>query len=251
MITKHYPAKYLFRASAAVLCIGMSGAFAGSSGTFTRYDETGNPKAPAAIGRLFTNAGTCSASVISPNNIIATAAHCCFNRSTNAYIGRWVFRAAGLDFPWTDVAILPRWITAGDHQSDLCLIKLGNNVRTSRPVTYHVGWLGRVSNADYVMNVHAVGFSSGFDGSGTTMEVCTAESFASLCGEPNTLNMGCSMTFGLSGAPWIWKYRRGNYITSVVSGYTSAACTGPAGSTFNGPRFNDANIGRLCMDIGC
>ena len=45
----------------------------------------------AAIGRLFTNAGTCSASVISGNNIIVTAAHCCWNRSNNTWIGGWSF----------------------------------------------------------------------------------------------------------------------------------------------------------------
>jgi hypothetical protein len=31
----------------------------------------------AAIGKLFTSSGTCSASVVSDKNIIVTAAHCC------------------------------------------------------------------------------------------------------------------------------------------------------------------------------
>ena len=33
----------------------------------------------AAIGKLFTSGGTCSASVVSGKNIIVTAAHCCWN----------------------------------------------------------------------------------------------------------------------------------------------------------------------------
>ena len=61
---------------------------------FTQYQETGNPQAPTAIGKLFLNGGFCSASVISGNNIIVTAAHCCWDRSKNNWIGGWSFAPA-------------------------------------------------------------------------------------------------------------------------------------------------------------
>lgn len=252
MITKHHPARYLFSASAAVLCIGMSGAFAGTPNIYTQYEEAGNPKAPAAIGKLFTNAGTCSASVVSGTNVIATAAHCCFNRSSNSWIGGWSFKPhnLALTFPWASATVLSRWISTGDRQSDLCLIKLANSPATGQSVTYYTGWLGRVWNASSVLNLHSLGFPGNIGG-GATLQLCTAESFASTCGEPNTLNMGCNMTYGASGGPWIWQYRRGNYVNSVVSGWSGAACTGTFGQTYNGPRFNDTNIVPLCTAIGC
>jgi len=68
---------------------------AGSPDIFTQYCESCpsvNPDAPsAAIGKLFTNEGTCTASVISGNNVIVTAGHCCYNRTSNNWIGGWSF----------------------------------------------------------------------------------------------------------------------------------------------------------------
>src|SRR5215472_1412128 len=61
---------------------------------FTQYQETNNPNAPAAIGKLFLNGGFCSASVISGKNIIVTAAHCCWDRTKNTWIGGWSFAPA-------------------------------------------------------------------------------------------------------------------------------------------------------------
>jgi len=69
----------------------------------------------AAIGKLFTSTGTCSASVISGKNIIVTAAHCCWNRSNNSWIGGWSF-APGYNngnapygvFNWADARVPQR-----------------------------------------------------------------------------------------------------------------------------------------------
>ena len=106
----------------------------------------------AAIGKLFTNSGTCSASVISGNNIIVTAAHCCWNRSNNSWIGGWSFapgynngRAPYGMFNWAGARVPNSWINNGDIPSDVCVIRLQNNA-TGRPVTYYTGWLGRAWN---------------------------------------------------------------------------------------------------------
>ena len=66
--------------------------------------------------------------------------------------------------------------------------------------------------------------------------------------------MGCNMTYGSSGGPWLRVYRphesgANNYVNAVVSGYD--ACTGTFGQSFNGPRFTTDNIVPLCNAQGC
>src|SRR6516165_4192382 len=106
----------------------------------------------APIGKLFTNSGTCSASVISGKSIIVTAAHCCWNRSNNSWIGGWSF-APGYNngkapygvFNWADARVPNSWINNGDIPSDVCLIRLQND-SANHPVTYYTGRLGRAWN---------------------------------------------------------------------------------------------------------
>jgi V8-like Glu-specific endopeptidase len=248
--------------------VGLAAAGLGSAGTpgvYTQYVEPNRPgvagfnaSAPRPIGKLFTNAGTCSASVISPNNIIVTAAHCCWNRSTNAWIGGWSFSVAYHNgdwvprFPWQGVTVLNSWIANGDTPSDICLIRLLPN-STGHTVTWYAGWLGRMWDGGTVLSQHALGYPGNIGG-GNTLQLCTAESFSSAaagCGGSSILNMGCNMTFGASGGPWINRYRSNNYVDAVVHGWQSAACTGAFGTTFNGPRFTSGNIVPLCTAAGC
>lgn len=234
----------------------------GTKDVFTQYCENCsalNPNYPqVAIGKLFTTSGTCSASVVSPNNVIVTAAHCCYNRSAGKWIGGWRFAPAYRDgfapfglFNWASATVLNRWINTGDRQSDVCLIKLANNAQ-GNPVTRFTGWLGRSWNFGTIQVHHAVGYPGNI-GSGNKKELCVSESFSpsSGCGGATVLNTGCSMTFGASGGPWIRSYRNGNWVNSVVSGYDSSSCTGSFGMTFNGPRFTTGNIVTLCNAIGC
>lgn len=225
---------------------------------FTQYQETGNPKTPPAIGKLFSNAGTCSASVISGNNIVVTAAHCCWNRSTKSWIGGWSFAPAydsgnapyGV-FTWSQARVLNSWINNGDVASDVCLIALQNDA-AGRGVSYYAGWLGRSWNYGSDLSMHSLGYPGNIGG-GNTLQLCASESFSpsSGCGGAGVLNAGCSMTYGSSGGPWIRDYRSGNHVNSVVHGYDSTSCTGTFGKTYNGARFTDANIVALCSAQGC
>ena len=225
---------------------------------FTQYQETGNSNTPPAIGRLFSTAGTCSASVISGNNIIVTAAHCCWNRSTKAWIGGWSFAPAydngntpfGV-FNWSQARVLNSWINNGDVASDVCLIALQPDAQ-GRGVTFYTGWLGRAWNFGSEQSMHALGYPGNIGG-GNTLQACASESFSpsATCGGSGVLNTGCSMTFGSSGGPWIFDYRSGNHVNSVVHGFDSSTCTGSFGKTFNGARFTDANIVTLCNAQGC
>jgi len=211
-----------------------------------------------AIGKLLMTQGSCSASVVSPNNVIVTAAHCCYDRTAKKWNSGFVFVPAYRNgagpygtFPWQQATILSSWITNGDIPSDVCVIKLGNN-GLNKPVTYYTGWLGRAWNFGPTQVMHAVGYPGNIGGA-ALMELCVAESFGSsaACGGNAILNMGCSMTYGSSGGPWVMGYRSGDWVNSVVHGYISTNCTGTLGQTFDGASFTSTNIVTLCTAIGC
>ncbi len=233
----------------------------GSPDVFTQYCENclvPNTDWPMAnIGKLFLNGGFCSASVISPNNVIVTAAHCCYDRNNRRFIGGWVFAPAydngntpfGV-FDWTSATVLNSWINNGDIPSDVCTIKLTND-RAGHGVSFYTGWLGRSWNFGSTQEHHALGYPANLGG-GNTLQLCTSESFSPACGGPDILSTGCSMTFGSSGGPWIRAYRDppgpSNWVNSVVHG---PSCQGTFGQTFNGARFTSGNIVPLCNAEGC
>jgi len=209
------------------------------------------------IGKLFTAAGTCSASVISGKNIIVTAAHCCWDRTKNNWIGGWSFAPAYNNgnapygvFNWAQARVLNSWINNGDIPSDVCLISLQND-KAGHGVTYYTGWLGRAWNFPAQQNMHAFGYPGNIGGS-NNLESCTAQSSAqpASCGS-GVLNMACNMTYGSSGGPWIKDYGAGDHVDATVHGYISQTCTGPFGQDFNGPQFTTNNIVTLCNAQGC
>jgi len=234
----------------------------GSPDVFTQYCESCpgvNPDAPsAAVGRLFNNEGSCTASVISGNNVIVTAAHCCYDRTANNWIGGWSFvpaydngNAPFGTFDWSAATVLNSWISNGDIPSDVCLINLEND-SAGHGVSYYTGWLGRAWDWGSDQELHSLGYPGNL-GNAQTLELCTAETFGAnnSCGGDDVLNMGCSMTFGSSGGPWIMSYRGGDWVNATVHGYDSQSCTGTFGKTFNGPRFTSGNIATLCNAAGC
>jgi V8-like Glu-specific endopeptidase len=251
-------------ATKAILCavalvsLGTATHCLASADLFTQYQETGNSNTPPSIGKLFTNAGTCSASVVSGKNIIVTAAHCCWDRGKNNWIGGWSFAPAYNSgsapygtFSWSQARVLNSWINNGDIASDVCLIALQNDA-AGHGVTYYTGWLGRSWNYGSKLSQHALGYPGNIGGA-NTLQLCASESFSpgSSCGGSSVLNTGCSMTFGSSGGPWLRDYRSGNHVDSVVHGYDSSSCTGAFGKTFNGARFTSNNIVTLCNAQGC
>ncbi len=215
-----------------------------------------------AIGKLlFTGptggSGWCSASVISPNNVIVTAAHCCYDRSAG-WMSNWSFAPAmkntnatyGL-FPWKSARVLSGWIQGGGRAYDVCVLTMGPRA-DGKELNQVVGWLGLSWNFGTTQHHRAFGYPSNID-SGKFKYECAAESYAN-CGDLNVLAQGCSMTFGSSGGPWIRGFRMfeagaANYVNGVVSGWDG--CTGSFGQSFNAARFTSANIVPLCNDEGC
>ncbi|HEU4324999.1 MAG TPA: trypsin-like serine protease [Roseiflexaceae bacterium] len=235
---------------------GTAGVYTSYLGNFYTQMHTAYPY--VAVGKLYVGGGWCSASVISPNNIIVTAAHCVYNTDTNTWLTGWVFVPADRNgaapygsFPWSSATVLGGWTGAADSLAgrafDVALIRLGNN-SVGNPVTAYTGWLGRAWDGSYVQNLHAIGYPSNLN-SGRYTYICTAESFYQAA---DILGMGCNMMHGSSGGPWILGFTpyaaSGNWVYSVVSG----GLFGPTwGNTFYGPRFSSSNIVPLCTTFSC
>ena len=221
------------------------------------FASTSALAADARIGKLFMNEGTCSASVVSGKNVIVTAAHCCWDRTSKGWTGGWSFAPGYEDgkapygvFNWEDARVPNSWINNGDIASDVCLIRLKDDA-AGHPVTYYTGWLGRAWNFPAAQHMRAFGYPGNI-GNANSQESCTGESSAqsSSCGS-DVLNMACKMTYGSSGGPWIKDYGAGDHVDSTVHGYVSQSCTGTFGDAFDGPRFTSNNIAMLCTAEGC
>jgi V8-like Glu-specific endopeptidase len=236
----------------------------GTKDVFTQYCENCsglNLNFPQrAIGKLFMNTGSCSASVISSKNggVIVTAGHCVYDRSKKKFITRATFIPAYRDgaapygqFPAVHMRWLTGWVNTGQRRYDVAVLRLGKNSK-GKNVTSYTGSLGKSWNYGDKQVHHAVGYPGNIGG-GNKQELCVSESNqqGTGCAGNRVLRMGCSMTYGASGGPWIRGYRNGNWVNSVVSGYDSSACTGGFGKTFNGGRFTSSNIAVLCSGGYC
>ena len=214
------------------------------------------------VGKLlFTNASGngsyCTGSVISGNNIIVTAAHCCYTRG-QGWHGNFAFVPAMRSttrpygtFPWVSARILTAWISSGGRHNDVCLVRFGPNAN-GQALSTLVGWMGRSWNFPSVQHHFAFGYPSNIS-SGNYKYEASAESYAN-CGDGTVNAMGSNMTFGSSGGPWVRVFKRFtsgamNYVNTVVSGYDN--CTGTFGQSFNGARFTSNNIVPLCTAEGC
>jgi hypothetical protein len=233
----------------------------GTKNTWTGY--LGNYFSPfyttypyRTVGQLFFTDGastySCTATLISHDTIV-TAAHCVYNTDYNFWYGGWTFypgyangTALGVS-NWYSAIVLTKWQDAKKSSKgltyDVALIQLYDDPG------YTFGWLGWTYNMSSKNVHHAIGYPGNLTGGNYTY-ICVAESFT----KSSNLGMGCDMTFGSSGGPWIlwllpyqdsYPYSAyGNYVNAVVSG-------GVVGTpTFYGPRFTTKNIIPLCWGTG-
>jgi len=214
-----------------------------------------------AVGKLYiSGAGYCSASVISSGptskngyrSIIVTAGHCVYDRTNNRWYPGWTFYpayrngAAYGGFTGWRARTLTNYITTGARRYDVAVISLNSN-SAGQEVSYYTGTLGRSWNYGYTQLLVAQGYPSNLSTGTLYSFSCHAESFS---GGTDVLGMGCDMTYGSSGGPWIRTFKpyqsgANNYVNSVVSGGT------PGTNTFYGARFSSYNIVPLCNDEGC
>jgi V8-like Glu-specific endopeptidase len=241
----------------------------GTSGIYNTY--LGNKFYPLyayfpyyAVGKLYfrTWSGSsayCSASVVSPNNIIVTAAHCVYDTDANKWQSGWVFVpdernsvAPFGTFSYYSATVLTSWMSAPNYNAgiryDVALIKLYAN-SVGQPVTYYTGWWGRSWNYPYVNAITEIGYPSNLGLGSVYTYVGHAETYTY---STDILGYGSNMGYGGSGSPLIRNYRPvqtlGNYVSGVQSG-SSPNGTSPVFDV--GPRFSSYNIVPLCSAVGC
>jgi Trypsin len=213
----------------------------------------------SAVGRLYFTDGyydyTCTASLIARYTIV-TAAHCVYNTDYNYWYYGWVFVPADYNFganmpfgyfDYYSATILTKYVSAKSSSkglsTDVAIITLYGDPGGA------AGWFGYTWNWGTKQLHHAIGYPSNIF-SGISTYICVAESFSGKGG----LGMGCDMTYGSSGGPWVLWFTPymyyypiswgGNYVNSVVSG-------GVVGTpTFYGPKFTTSTIYTLCYATG-
>jgi V8-like Glu-specific endopeptidase len=245
---------------------------AGTSGIYTSYTVNQNTALWKIyphkwVGRLSfsTSSGTsyCSATSIS-GNVMLTAAHCLYDTVRNVWYRNWVFTPAyrAGSAPYGTFPARTCWIlTAYANLSgaynidtwaryDVGVCKMGTN-SAGQTMNYAVGYMGRLWNASYVLNVHNIGYpwqdyrKYNLSYAGYYSRLCTAETFYRAT---DVRGMGCNWGPGISGGPWMT-----NYAPFVVSGYATTVNSGLVVGQQNlyGVRFTSNNIVPLCNAAGC
>jgi hypothetical protein len=229
----------------------------GTSQIFTRYwgnlfGQFWTTFPYRAVGRLFSSGGSCTASSVS-NSRMVTAAHCVYNTGNNTWYANKVFVPAYRNgaapygqFPTNGCYVLTAWVNLSGGYSingwakhDVAVCRMSNN-SAGQTLNAAVGWLGRSSGHPYIQNYHNFGYASNISSLYTS--ICTAESFYQTT---DTRGMGCDMTYGASGGPWIRVFKpyqsgANNYVDGVNSGIFIGV------QNIYGPRFTANNIGVLC-----
>jgi V8-like Glu-specific endopeptidase len=211
-----------------------------------------------------TGGSSCSATVISGNNIV-TAAHCAYDTTNNRWYSNWVFTPAYRNgtAPYGSFAaqtcwVLTAWVNlAGGYnigtwaRHDVAVCKMGNN-SAGQTLNNAVGWAGRLWNAGNNQLV----FNSGYPariytdaliavGAAQYLRACTAESWLYTT---ETLGSGCYFGRGISGGSWLVGYQ-----PFVVNGQVNSVNSGLFIGQQNlyGARFNSSNIVPLCTAASC
>lgn len=246
---------------------------AGTSGVYTYYDVNTNTALwkiyPHTWDGKFTfttpsGGSSCSATVISNNNIV-TAAHCVYDTpSRNRFWTNKVFTPAYRNgsapfgtFATTACSVLTAWGNLSGSfaintwsRHDVAVCTLGTNA-LGQTINQAVGWAGRLWDAGNNQLV----FNSGYPARDTSdvllsspaqfLRACMAETFLQTT---ETLGSGCFYGRGISGGSWLV-----NYKPFVVSGNVNSVNSGLFIGQQNlyGARFNGSNIVPLCTARGC
>lgn len=190
-----------------------------------------------AVGKLFLVApdgtgGECSAASIG-NQAIWTAGHCVHVGGGGlagfmtegyfipAYDGTKACPGQGCPYGVWEVNQFwapNQWVNRGNSHFDFGgAILLTLNGRT---ISQRVGNLGFVANIPNIQHYHSFGWPAQAPFTGHKLETCVASSAYTFnwgtAGSPDTA-IGCNMTPGCSGGPWIVDYRGGSYVNGVNS----------------------------------
>jgi V8-like Glu-specific endopeptidase len=221
---------------------------------FTRYenfdDYTIFPYSTVGV-LFFSQNGTdyrCSAASIG-NNALWTAGHCVHDGSgtVDGWSDNVVFAPAYEDgntpfgtWSFYDLVTRVAWFSGGDFRFDIGGVILELNA-SNQTVNDLVGSLGFAYNLNPNQHWFNIGYpvDSPFDGK--SMQICAA-SFARndpLYTSPIPMAMGCDMTPGSSGGPWIINFSGSPGNTNYINGNNSYRYTGLNEEIYS-PYFSDA-----------
>lgn len=207
--------------------------------TGTRYTSGRS----AAVGQLFTNDTTCTATVVGSGSgrVLVTAAHCVFvpttgpfaqplkaaghkpgwvtlrefvpGRSGNATpYGRWPLERA-----WVD----SRWQETGDPRYDVAFVRVGRDVQKVVG-SQSIGFGAAVSG----QAMTALGYPGQGAFDGRSLRRCATPG-VTVSVQDGALQMPCAMTPGVSGGPWMTDFdsRTGTGRVVAVTSYQSGPST--------------------------
>jgi hypothetical protein len=107
------------------------------------------------------------------------------------------------------------WIDSEDPQQDIGGVVL--NTRGGNTISHRVGALGFAWYQSYVQHFQVIGYPVARPFNGKRMVTCQA-SLSVVLGDVNPMSgVGCDMTGGSSGGPFIIEYRTGTYLNGNVS----------------------------------
>ena len=221
---------------------------------FTRYenfdDYTVFPY--STVGVLFFSQDgkdyRCSAASIG-SNALWTAGHCVHdgNGTVDGWSDNVVFAPAykngNTPFgTWTFYDLVTRvaWFSGKDFRFDIGGVILEPNA-SGKTVNEIVGSLGFAYNLNPNQHWFNIGYPVGAPFDGKTMQICAA-SFARNAPSytsPMPMAMGCDMTPGSSGGPWIINFSGSPGNTNYINGNTSYRYTGFEEEIYS-PYFSDA-----------
>ena len=177
----------------------------------------------------------CSASVIGSKGIV-TAGHCVHagNNSSTGWSTNFVFVPAYRDgaapygqWPVATLRTFTDWYAnggAGDFDHDWGAGRT-TYLRNGRTLGQTVGYLGYAYNFSRNQHWWEVGYPQAAPFNGMRMHACNA-SYAYnspwYSGGPAPMTVGCDMTGGCSGGPWIKNFATGNYVNGINSHRTTS-----------------------------
>jgi hypothetical protein len=173
----------------------------------------------------------CSGSSVrsAPRQIVFTAGHC-LNDGLGSSASHWstnvIFVPARRNgsnpygkFAARELWALAGWVTDGDFAWDQAAFHVGRNSK-GKTLQSQVGSLGMAWDQGRIQHWDLFGYPAASPFSGERPVTCSAshavDDAVSSTGF-DTIGVGCDMTGGSSGGPWILSLGRGNYINGLVS----------------------------------
>ena len=193
----------------------------------------------------------CSGSSVrsAPRQVVFTAGHCLDDGAGHAsshVLFVPAYRNGSVPygtFAATHTWVLPEWKGGGNDAYDFGAFSVGRNSH-HKTLQSQVGALGFAWNQSRLQHWDLLGYPAGSPFTGERTVICEASHAyddAAVDGNNDpapgfdTMGVGCDMTGGSSGGPWIVSLGRGNYLNGVVSyGYDTEP------RAIYGPYFGDA-----------